>query len=97
MEEIKQIIEKGALIIDVRTPEEYKEGHIQGSLSIPLNEIEDSLSWLQKEVPTVLVCASGSRSAQALEILKNNGFEKIYNGGAWNSLGDIKAGACPIK
>ena len=57
---------------------------------------EDSLSWLQKEVPTVLVCASGSRSAQALEILKNNGFEKIYNGGSWNSLGDIKAGGCPV-
>ena len=96
-EDIKNIIEKGALIIDVRTVEEYKEGHIHGSLNIPLDEIDEAMSWLAKDVPAVLVCASGSRSAVAVEILKSNGFEKVYNGGSWNSLGDIKAGGCPVK
>lgn len=96
-EDFKKIIEKGALIIDVRTPEEFKEGHIQGSLNIPLDKINEAMTWLIKDVPVVLVCASGSRSAVAVEILKTNGFEKVYNGGSWNSLGNIKAGGCPIK
>ena len=97
MEEIKQIIKKGALIIDVRTAVEYQEGHIQGSLNIPLDEIEEAMAWLQKDVPTVVVCASGSRSAEALAIMEANGFEKVYNGGSWNSLGNIKAGGCPVE
>ena len=96
-EDIKNIIENGALIVDVRTEEEYKEGHIEGSLNIPLDEIGKAISWLQKDVPTVVVCASGSRSAHAVMVLKANGYEKVYNGGSWDSLGDIKAGGCPIK
>ena len=96
-EDLKNIIKNGALIIDVRTIEEYKEGHIEGSLNIPIDEIGKAMSWLIKDVPVVLVCASGSRSATAEEILKANGFKKVYNGGSWDSLGDIKAGGCPIK
>ena len=95
--DLENIIAGGALIIDVRTPEEYKEGHIEGSLNVPLNEIEKAMAWLQKDVPTVVVCASGTRSAAAKEILEANGYAKVYNGGSWNSLGKIKAGACPVK
>lgn len=95
--DLKNIIADGAVIIDVRTGEEYKEGHIEGSLNIPLDEIGKAAEWLQKDVPVVLVCASGSRSAQAVMILKANGFEKVYNGGSWDSFGDIKAGGCPVK
>ena len=97
MEDIKEILEKGALIVDVRTPEEFKEGHTEGCLNIPLDKIREAMAWLQKDVPTVVVCASGSRSAKAKEILEENGFEKVYNGGSWDSLGDIKAGGCPVK
>ena len=97
IEDLKDIIKHGALIVDVRTAEEFKEGHIQGALNVPLSEIEEAVEWLQKDVPTVLVCASGSRSAVALQILKDKGFEKVYNGGSWNSLGDIKAGGCPVE
>ncbi|MCX6719543.1 MAG: rhodanese-like domain-containing protein [Candidatus Staskawiczbacteria bacterium] len=96
-EELGKIIECGALIVDVRTVEEFKEGHIEGSLNIPLDEVGKAMSWLQKDVPTVVVCASGSRSAEAVMILKANGFEKVYNGGSWDSLGNIKAGGCPVK
>lgn len=96
-EDLKDIIARGALIIDVRTPEEYKEGHINGSLNIPVEEISKAMTWLIKDVPMVFVCASGSRSGYAVEVLKNNGFEKVYNGGSWDSLGNIKAGGCPVK
>ena len=81
-EDLKNIIAHGAIVIDVRTPEEYKDGHIEGSLNIPLDEIGKAMSWLIKDVPVVLVCASGSRSAVAEKILKANGFEKVYNGGS---------------
>lgn len=94
---LEEIIANGALIVDVRTPEEYGEGHISGSLNIPLGDIKKAMSWLIKDVPTITVCTSGSRSAVAKRILDANGFEKVYNGGSWNDFGKIKVGACPIK
>ncbi len=94
---LENIIAHGALIIDVRTVGEYKNGHIEGSLNVPLNEIEEAMSWLIKDVPTVVVCETGSRSAVAEKILKANGYVEVYNGGSWDSLGTIKAGGCPIK
>lgn len=97
IENLEKIIENGALVVDVRTVEEYEQGHIPGSLNIPLDKINKAMEWLQKDIPVVLVCASGSRSGQAKMILEANGFEKVYNGGSWDSLGDIKAGGCPIK
>lgn len=93
----EDIIKKGALIIDVRTKEEFNEGHIQGSLNIPLDQISEATSWLQKEVPLILVCASGARSKAAQGFLEQKGYKEVYNGGAWDSLGNIKAGACPIQ
>jgi len=95
--DVENIIANGALIIDVRTKEEYKEGHIEGSLNIPVDEIGKAMGWLLKDVPLVLVCASGSRSEVAVKTLKDNGFKIVYNGGSWDSLGNIKAGGCPIK
>ena len=96
-ENLENIIEHGALVIDVRTLGEFNEGHIKGSLNIPLDEINQAMLWLQKDVPAVVVCASGTRSASAIMILKANGFEKVYNGGSWDSLGNIKAGGCPVR
>ena len=95
--ELESIIVNGALIIDVRTHEEYKEGHINGSLNVPLNDIEKAMSWLIKDVPTIVVCASGGRSAQAKDILDANGYTKVYNGGSWDNFGKITVGACPIE
>ena len=82
------------MVIDV---ELTLKGHIKGSLNVPLDEIGKAMSWLIKDVPAVVVCASGSRSEEAVRILKADGFEKVYNGGSWDSLGNIKAGGCPVK
>ena len=94
---LENIIAQGALIIDVRTTGEYSSGHIKGSLNIPLDTIEEAMSWLIKDVPTIIVCASGSRSAVAKRILETNGYIKVNDGGSWDSLGNIKVGACPVK
>jgi len=94
---LEEIIREGAIIIDVRTKKEFNQGHIEGSINIPLDQIADAMSWLQKDIPIIVVCASGQRSKAAKGLLDANKYEKVYNGGAWDSLGNIKAGGCPVK
>ena len=80
------IITKEAIIIDVRTYEEYAGGHIENSKNIPLQIIESKINDIKKlNKPVVVCCKSGMRSAQATSILKRNGIESI-NGGGWQSL-----------
>ena len=83
--DIKELYLKGAQIIDVRTKGEYHSGHIEGSINIPLNTLENQLSKLKKNIPLITCCASGMRSSAAKNILKSHGFE-VYNGGSWISL-----------
>lgn len=83
---IKQALEKGAVIVDVRTPAEYSQGHVKGSKNIPLNEIESNMSVIKSwGKPVITVCRTGSRSQIALNILNAAGIE-TYNGGAWTNL-----------
>ena len=81
-----QLINDGAVIVDVRTKGEYQQGHIKGSLNIPLNNLSSQLTKLKRDNPIITCCASGMRSAQAKSILKSNGYAEVYNGGGWNSL-----------
>lgn len=83
--DFKALRQNGAVILDVRTPQEYKAGHIQGSKNIPLQSLGNQLNKLDKNKPVITCCKSGMRSANAQGILKNNGFE-AYNGGGWQSL-----------
>ena len=73
-------------IIDVRTPEEFMGGNVNGSINIPLHEIQDRLDEL-KEIQglIILCCASGGRSGQATSFLKHNGLD-CENGGSWMSV-----------
>jgi phage shock protein E len=85
-ESIQEFIEKGAVIIDVRSPGEFAGGHIKGSKNIPLNEIGAKINDIKKlNKPVIACCASGMRSSQATSILKQNGIDAI-NGGGWQSL-----------
>lgn len=81
-----QLVKEGAMIVDVRTKAEYQQGHIRGSLNIPLNNLSNHYSKLNKEKAIITCCASGMRSAQAKNILKANGFSEVHNGGGWTSL-----------
>lgn len=85
-ENIKDFMDKRAVIIDVRTPGEFQGGHIKGSKNIPLNTIGNQIESIKKlNKPVIACCASGMRSAQATSILKSNGIEAM-NGGSWSSL-----------
>jgi rhodanese-related sulfurtransferase len=71
------------LLVDVRTPEEFASGHILGAVNIPLSELQTNLAaWtprLPRDVPIVLQCKAGSRSAQAGQILLKAGFTNLLN------------------
>ena len=82
----KDLLGRGAQIIDVRTPGEFKSGHIRGALNIPLQTISSQMGRIKKDKPVITCCASGMRSASAKSILKSNGFEEVHNGGGWMSL-----------
>jgi rhodanese-related sulfurtransferase len=85
-ESVAEFIEKGAVIIDVRTPGEFQGGHIKGSKNIPLNTISSKINEIKNlNKPVLACCASGMRSSQATSILKSNGIDAM-NGGGWMSL-----------
>jgi rhodanese-related sulfurtransferase len=80
------LVRKGAMIVDVRTPGEFSSGNIKGSVNIPLDVISSKVQELKKKnKPVITVCRSGNRSGSAKSILENAGIE-VYNGGAWDSL-----------
>jgi phage shock protein E len=85
-EHLKEIFLKGAIIVDVRSPEEFQSGHIKGSVNIPLHEIQSRAGKLKHQnKPVIAVCLSGGRSSMAVTMLKNAGIES-YNGGSWSTL-----------
>jgi rhodanese-related sulfurtransferase len=85
-EKVGELLERGALIVDVRTPQEYKSGHITESINIPLNTIPNKVNELKrKNKPIITCCRSGARSGMAADQLRKAGIE-VENGGPWNSV-----------
>ena len=80
------LVKQGAIILDVRTKEEYQGGHIKGSINISVDTLSNNLNKLKKDKPIITCCASGIRSASAKSILKSNSFTEVHNGGGWSSL-----------
>lgn len=79
----KIIKEKQGTIVDVRTAAEFRGGNVEGSINIPLQEIERRMVELKTlKQPLVLCCASGGRSGQATQFLMQQGIE-CCNGGSW--------------
>ncbi len=84
-----EIVHRGPYIIDVRTPAEYKMGHVQQAVNISLDQIKKNAEKIRKiEKPVITCCQTGSRSGRAARILKRRGIE-TYNGGGWVNLKDI--------
>jgi len=78
-----QQIDHGALILDVRTAEEFASGHLDGALNIPHTVVAQHLDEIgtDKEHPIVLYCKSGGRAGRALKTLQSLGYTHLYNGG----------------
>jgi phage shock protein E len=84
--DFKDLIQQGAIVVDVRSEGEYKTGHIAGSVNIPLNKLTNGMKKINSDKTVITCCASGVRSASAKNILLSNGFKNVVNGGGWRSL-----------
>jgi rhodanese-related sulfurtransferase len=77
--ELSTVLERGGAVIDVREPDEYREGHVPGAQLIPLASVPESLEAFRKAVPVYVVCMSGGRSMRACEFLHGAGITNVVN------------------
>jgi phage shock protein E len=79
--------EKGIVLLDVRTKEEYDTGHIKGSILIPVDNVKEEAEkkLKDKNAPIFVYCRSGNRSISAASILANLGYKNVYNLGGINN------------
>ncbi len=92
VEEAKAMMERGDIqVIDVREPNEYREGHVPGAKLMPVNSVLARIKELNHDQDVLFVCAVGQRSALACEMAAAMGLERLYNmeGGtqAWAEAG----------
>jgi phage shock protein E len=83
---VKRKLESGAIIVDVRTPEEFRDGAYPGAKNIPLSDLGRRLGEIPKDKPVILYCASGARSSSAAQAMKQAGYADVTNAGG---LGDM--------
>jgi phage shock protein E len=79
-----QLVADGATLLDVRSPAEYAERHLEGATLIPVDEVEGRLSEIPRDAPVVVYCRSGGRSARAAATLRAEGYEVHDLGGIDN-------------
>lgn len=83
---IQEYLKDGAVVIDVRSVEEFNSGHVKGSTNIVLNVIPGKVKDIKAMNKKVIaVCRSGARSGQATDFLKSQGID-IINGGPWQNV-----------
>jgi rhodanese-related sulfurtransferase len=88
--EAQELVEAGALLLDVREPDEWTAGHAPAAHWVPLREVPARLDELPRDRRIVAVCRAGGRSAKATEFLAAQGFDAVNLGGgmkAWASAG----------
>jgi rhodanese-related sulfurtransferase len=81
-------------LVDVRTADEYKGGHIPGSINISVQDLSAKLNKIPKDKPVVVYCRSGSRSASAAQMLLSAGYSEVYDLGG---LMDWTRQGLPVK
>ena len=76
---VRELVESGAYIIDVREKKEFKKGHLKRAVNIPLSELRDRIDEIPKDRDIYLHCRSSQRSYNAVMALKNRGFKRVFN------------------
>ena len=84
--DLKNLIEQGAFLVDVREPGEFSGGSAKGAVNIPLGSVATELNKFKGKENIVVFCRSGNRSGQAKIILEQNGFKNVVNGGTWEDV-----------
>jgi rhodanese-related sulfurtransferase len=84
---LQDYLSRNALVLDVRTPQEFAGGHVSGSVNVPVAQLPGGLKKLKdKSQPIITCCASGGRSANAAAMLRKAGYKQVINGGPWTRV-----------
>lgn len=83
-----EALPENAILIDVRSPEEFVSGHIKEAISVPLNRLPRDIGSVasNKAAPIIVYCQSGGRSASARRLMLDMGYQNVINGGGIRSL-----------
>lgn len=86
--EARSLIDGGAAVIDVRTPEEFATGHLRGATNIDVQaaDFHERLGDLDKDASYVLYCRSGGRAGAAADMMTDMGFTDVVNAGGYDTL-----------
>lgn len=79
-EQLKNLVSKGAILIDVRSPQEFNEGHLPGAINIPeyeIRKVKNEMPKLNQQI--VVYCQYGGRSREAYNMLKKIGYTNVYS------------------
>lgn len=94
VQDFKTAADAGAYVLDVRTPQEFAEGHVASAINLPLDQVEARAGEVPGDKPIYVICRSGNRSAQASAILKKAGKDVKNVGGGMN---DWVAAGYPVS
>ncbi len=84
---IRQALKDEGVIIDLRTPVEFDQGHIPHSLNIPVDRIKANIGRIRTlNKPIILCCGTGAHCWEATNLLREAGITRVHNGGSWQSL-----------
>ncbi|MET1281571.1 rhodanese-like domain-containing protein [Vibrio navarrensis] len=92
-----EMVESGALLIDVRTAEEFASGHLEQARNIPLSEVATGFRAIDKDQPIVVYCRSGNRSSIAMQALVKQGFINVHNGGGLSEMQQTQLEMPPLN
>lgn len=79
-------ISDSTFLVDVRNPDEFKQGSVPNAVNIPLGTLESNLDQFKGKDAIVVFCRSGMRSGKAKGILEKSGIQNVTNGGSWNNV-----------
>lgn len=84
---VEDALRRGAIVIDVRTPQEFDQGKVSESINIPVDRIAANSERIKNmNRPVVFCCASGMRSSNAVKVMKDKGLKEGYDGGSWYNV-----------
>jgi rhodanese-related sulfurtransferase len=90
VEQLAEVLDGGARLVDVREPDEYVDGHVPGAVLVPLGTVPDEVDAFRGDGPAYVICKSGGRSMRAAQFLAEQGLDVVNVAGgtmAWIQSG----------
>ncbi len=92
-----QQVQAGALLVDVRTPAEFAQGHLDNAINIPLDTVPAGFADIAQDRSIVVYCRSGNRSGIAMQALIDQGFINVHNGGGLSEMQQAELNQPPLN